>query len=946
MDDGLHEFLLDSGVLNEMHTVIDSVVKSSVTAADLEDSDAREIAERLLELNADDIDGRLDALVRDAKVQLIGQSADGRWPDLLDFESGPRQTARNLSALCRLPFTYDTYAGPYFQRLTKGLEQCVSVDALFEPAAHVYAKLVDAAPDCETAVESFASLCEAAHLRCRRRPAPDADNTITAVCLMLRCLAVVCRRGASCKSVKPAVVEFVAAVTYDHGHDNGGVYGILCRADPTARWFDHLSRSSLTRTAFFECLRSDRRFLKTLVSGFFGWMAEPIIPKTTADGRGVDATKYAGCVHAVYLLAKMYAYKPARALFPVKASKTARVRPAAVANCCLGFLSAVRDHGTSTLAVGLRRLVAVLAAFHPEIVRAVAENGSEHAAGILAEVAARWPEALSALLDRGDDGIDQLDGLFKKKHWRVERTAEALTTIATAISGRSEGVWWLATRKSKFLEAVADKQAARQLMRNILCTPLASSVYGLRADVPTDGVDWTDPEQTLALSVICSTDRGRRWAMRTGLLDSVDGFVEARWTEATENLFEPDDDGKTIDSIVRVAQSICATTEGLQFILADGGSQGAVTRLSEIYLLTYEDFDKYTASREVLVALWLRLIQAATHSFVSEAFAESQLRYQDTLSKLCSESRTEDGAAVVDESTELIRRLRRRPVDWPERETVESIMAYGRLRFGESFTDGHDDDDDDDEELLLPRQTGPEVDGIRSALRSTVGLRLLPEERDEEAVERRFRRVYGRAARRRCPGPAGSSLGYAAVYALFLAARGSEKECLEACAVLAKTVESSKGFWPPAEDEDEKSISGHLLEGLLQKEQPEVYNAFKMSGVSWWLLCSGWTVDCFLGRLPWPEVCRWLCLVAMYPAEYRAYFFICLAAAQKRRWLEAFGRDGFRETVIQGSVDDFRLTDHADYMERLAEKHHDFLSNRLGAEFDNTSVDDKLAGRT
>lgn len=73
----------------------------------------------------------------------------------------------------------------------------------------------------------------------------------------------------------------------------------------------------------------------------------------------------------------------------------------------------------------------------------------------------------------------------------------------------------------------------------------------------------------------------------------------------------------------------------------------------------------------------------------------------------------------------------------------------------------------------------------------------------------------------------------------------------------------------------------------------------QMSGVSWWLLCSGWASDCFWGRLSWPEICRWLCLVVLCPADYQAFFFICLAASRKRQWLEAFNLGRFRETVYQ-----------------------------------------------
>lgn len=73
----------------------------------------------------------------------------------------------------------------------------------------------------------------------------------------------------------------------------------------------------------------------------------------------------------------------------------------------------------------------------------------------------------------------------------------------------------------------------------------------------------------------------------------------------------------------------------------------------------------------------------------------------------------------------------------------------------------------------------------------------------------------------------------------------------------------------------------------------------QMSGVSWWLLCAGWSSDCFWGHLTWPEICRWLCLPVLFSVDYQAFFFTCLAAAYRRQWLEAFNQGRFRETVYR-----------------------------------------------
>lgn len=61
------------------------------------------------------------------------------------------------------------------------------------------------------------------------------------------------------------------------------------------------------------------------------------------------------------------------------------------------------------------------------------------------------------------------------------------------------------------------------------------------------------------------------------------------------------------------------------------GSDVAVTgivTLTELYYASFKNFDGYPVARDVLVILWLRLIQAATHTFSSRVYADLKLKYQ------------------------------------------------------------------------------------------------------------------------------------------------------------------------------------------------------------------------------------------------------------------------------------------------------------------------------
>lgn len=561
-DDLLYDYLLDTGVLNDVHTVAESIVSSSSvsSSADLDNSDldfeddARRVADRLLDQNSEDVERALDAIVRNVKLATeAGQLVDFRWSQLLDIGPGrpPRKTLRNLNALVRLPFTYDTYTGAYFRKLTKGLEQTIVVDAFFESTVHVYAKLVDMAPDFESAAESFESLCEATHLRCLRQ---DFGKSVTSVCLLMRCLSVICKRGSGSKNIKPAIVEFVTTVMANPNKDNSP-YVIFCCADPTAQWFNCVSKFHSSRSAFFECLDGDRALLKTVVSSFYNWMTEPKIPKS--EKKSVVVVKYACFLHSIYLLAKMLKYHLARTMFPVKVSRTTRIHVISISKFCLEFLSINRNEVPKTLASGLCKLVATIASFRAgEVIDSIMENLSKFSVRILAEIV-EYPSGFDAMIQRED----VIDELFKKRHWKDDM--DFLVKIATVLSRRHEHIWWLVMRRMSFLEAVTAKgnqlfAGCWSLMENIRCTPLGTLTYNLEDF--EENFDWLDPRQKLLFSVACTSSQGRDWLNRVGAFGSLDRFVETCLNEA-ENSLDPDD-RKCLDPIVDVAYSYCASVEG------------------------------------------------------------------------------------------------------------------------------------------------------------------------------------------------------------------------------------------------------------------------------------------------------------------------------------------------------------------------------------------------
>jgi len=264
----------------------------------------------------------------------------------------------------------------------------------------------------------------------------------------------------------------------------------------------------------------------------------------------------------MYLLAKMFRYRVTVAMFPVKVSRTLRIHAAGISNLCLGFLSANRRSVPATLTNGLCLLVAAIAAFQPETLESIAENA--FGLRILAKVTER-SDALAACQQ-------WLDGLFEKRRWKDVGGADvdSLTAIAASLTGSShDGIWQMITRRMSFLEnaAAGDSNLGRrrQLLTNVRGTPLGTFTYDMlkRGDLTTrqEDFDWSDPRQLLMVSVACSTAAGRRWLGQTDVFGSLNRFVAAH-SRRSEVSLDPDGDRKSLDAIVRVAYSCCASIGG------------------------------------------------------------------------------------------------------------------------------------------------------------------------------------------------------------------------------------------------------------------------------------------------------------------------------------------------------------------------------------------------
>lgn len=225
----------------------------------------------------------------------------------------------------------------------------------------------------------------------------------------------------------------------------------------------------------------------------------------------------------------------------------------------------------ATLARILCQLVATVARFHPEVVDSVGGNLSKFGVRILAQ-AVEHPEVLEAVAQRRE----VVDELFKKRHRKDGEVMDCLIEIAAALSGRHQEIWQLVTRRMSFLEAAVARGSLqtpgdggsngyRSLMANVRCSPMATLTYDLGDDDIRyfEDADWLDPQRILCFSVACSTDRGQERLIRLDEFGSLDRHVK-RLLDQVETSLDLDDRKSSIDSIVDVAYSYCASIKGKQ----------------------------------------------------------------------------------------------------------------------------------------------------------------------------------------------------------------------------------------------------------------------------------------------------------------------------------------------------------------------------------------------
>lgn len=119
---------------------------------------------------------------------------------------------------------------------------------------------------------------------------------------------------------------------------------------------------------------------------------------------------------------------------------------------------------------------------------------------------------------------------------------------------------------------------------------------------------------------------------------------------------------------------------------------------------------------------------------------------------------------------------------------------------------------------------------------------------------------------------------------LFLLNSGETNATVELLVNIASSCLSAELLWPAYQYArgDNSGVSPllattcHYVELILKTEQPLVFSAFRMSGLTPAQICLHWIKQCFLNHIDWPEIVAFLVAELVLGIDYQTYFCVVL----------------------------------------------------------------------
>ncbi|XP_066998631.2 protein broad-minded [Anabrus simplex] len=167
---------------------------------------------------------------------------------------------------------------------------------------------------------------------------------------------------------------------------------------------------------------------------------------------------------------------------------------------------------------------------------------------------------------------------------------------------------------------------------------------------------------------------------------------------------------------------------------------------------------------------------------------------------------------------------------------------------------------------------------------------------------------------------------------VFLLCGGNTERC---CNFMTQfvTVPAAVVLWPVlAEANDIKNFMftfSHLLESLLAMELPTLHGAMKLAGVPCGLVCFSWLRQCFWNILDWGQICQWLALCVLHPADMCLYFCIALLRHIQPHVIKEAVKGNVWEAIKLTPITGFRVGDNIAYLEEISRRHRSRILSKL-----------------
>ncbi len=133
------------------------------------------------------------------------------------------------------------------------------------------------------------------------------------------------------------------------------------------------------------------------------------------------------------------------------------------------------------------------------------------------------------------------------------------------------------------------------------------------------------------------------------------------------------------------------------------------------------------------------------------------------------------------------------------------------------------------------------------------------------------------------------------------------------------------------------STTCHYIEHILKIEQPFIYSAFRMSGLSPSQICLHWLKQCFWNYLDWIDIIIYITICVSFGCDYQTYFCIAILKHLNEKNDESIVQHHTNKDLQfylkETQIENFKIEQHIDYMKQLEQKYRHYILDDMQETF-------------